>query len=185
MKADEMWRRDESPERRVSPDDDSSSRRSMPRKAAVVGAGLHSQPPLGESRYEWIAVLGRHHRLRRHGVRSVTVIGTMDDRIDRLHDSLERDFRLRTGQLGMLMIHRARLGHAGNHAEGLDQMIDAARQALAGTALALRRMAEGRYGTCEHCGSRIQLERLEAAPDARRCARCGADLPYAAASTGH
>jgi DnaK suppressor protein len=113
------------------------------------------------------------------------VIGAMDDRIDRLHDSLEKDFRLHTGLLGMLTIYRARLGHAGYHAEDLNQMIDSARQAVAGTALALRRMAEGTYGTCEHCGFRIQIEQLEAEPDARWCAHCDADPRSANPRTAH
>jgi DnaK suppressor protein len=103
------------------------------------------------------------------------VIGAMDDRIARLHDSLEKDFRLQTGRLGMLMIHRARPGYAGSRVEDLNQMIDSTREAVAGTALALRRMAEGTYGTCEHCGSRIQIDQLEARPDARWCTRCDAD----------
>ncbi len=41
---------------------------------------------------------------------------------------------------------------------------------------ALRRMADGTYGTCERCGRPIGEARLEAMPTARRCLDC-ARLP--------
>src|SRR4051794_28048332 len=37
---------------------------------------------------------------------------------------------------------------------------------------ALARVAEGTYGTCEHCGKPIPPERLEARPYATLCIRC-------------
>ncbi len=37
---------------------------------------------------------------------------------------------------------------------------------------ALMRMGDGSYGTCDGCGSEIELERLEAAPEASRCLKC-------------
>src|SRR5688500_12669941 len=36
---------------------------------------------------------------------------------------------------------------------------------------ALRRLAEGRYGTCEECGRPVGLPRLQALPWAQRCRR--------------
>ena len=36
------------------------------------------------------------------------------------------------------------------------------------------RMAQGAYGVCEDCGSKIADERLEALPDATRCVACQA-----------
>jgi RNA polymerase-binding transcription factor DksA len=54
----------------------------------------------------------------------------------------------------------------------LATLITSARQAVADTAQALRRMAEGSYGTCERCTAAIPLERLEALPHARFCAPC-------------
>jgi RNA polymerase-binding transcription factor DksA len=39
---------------------------------------------------------------------------------------------------------------------------------------ALRRLAEGSYGTCERCGGPIAPERLEARPTARTCVACPA-----------
>jgi RNA polymerase-binding protein DksA len=37
---------------------------------------------------------------------------------------------------------------------------------------ALRRIGDGSYGTCEGCGKEIELERLNAAPEASRCLNC-------------
>lgn len=37
---------------------------------------------------------------------------------------------------------------------------------------ALRRLAEGRYGTCDECGGPIGLPRLQALPWAQHCRRC-------------
>jgi RNA polymerase-binding transcription factor DksA len=37
---------------------------------------------------------------------------------------------------------------------------------------ALQKLADGRYGTCEECGSLIGLPRLRALPWAQRCRRC-------------
>ncbi|PZG00290.1 TraR/DksA family transcriptional regulator [Micromonospora deserti] len=53
-------------------------------------------------------------------------------------------------------------------------MIAATRQNLEQTAGALRRIAEGRYGTCERCGGSIPRERLEVLPHARFCVPCQA-----------
>jgi DnaK suppressor protein len=37
---------------------------------------------------------------------------------------------------------------------------------------AIMRIADGSYGTCEHCGLRIEFERLQATPFASRCFDC-------------
>ena len=37
---------------------------------------------------------------------------------------------------------------------------------------ALRRIDEGEYGYCAHCGDEIQEKRLEAVPWARHCIKC-------------
>jgi DnaK suppressor protein len=37
---------------------------------------------------------------------------------------------------------------------------------------ALRRMDDGSYGVCEHCGGEIDFRRLEAQPTATRCLAC-------------
>ena len=52
-------------------------------------------------------------------------------------------------------------------------LIDQARSRLRELERALRRLSDGTYGACEHCGNPIGLERLQArpggAPDAGLC----------------
>ncbi|GGX29105.1 TraR/DksA family transcriptional regulator [Streptomyces lomondensis] len=48
----------------------------------------------------------------------------------------------------------------------------AARMVLTDVEAALRRMDEGRYGTCRLCRGPIARERLMIVPQARYCARC-------------
>jgi RNA polymerase-binding transcription factor DksA len=50
--------------------------------------------------------------------------------------------------------------------------IAAARLAVAETARALQRMAEGRYGRCERCELPVPDEQLRRCPTARVCLRC-------------
>jgi RNA polymerase-binding transcription factor DksA len=52
------------------------------------------------------------------------------------------------------------------------QLVVAARLALSETNAALIRMDQGRYGTCQRCGTGIRLERLYAYPQARYCGPC-------------
>ncbi|PZT70778.1 hypothetical protein DN402_06610 [Streptomyces sp. SW4] len=47
-----------------------------------------------------------------------------------------------------------------------------ARMVLADVEAALRRMAEGRYGSCHLCRRPVDRERLLIVPQARYCARC-------------
>ena len=51
-------------------------------------------------------------------------------------------------------------------------LIDQLHQTRAEIDDALRRMAEGTYGTCERCGAAIPPERLEAIPRTRLCVAC-------------
>lgn len=50
----------------------------------------------------------------------------------------------------------------------------AARRKLADTEDALGRLAAGRYGRCEQCGSPIPAALLSAEPETRYCPQCGA-----------
>lgn len=57
-----------------------------------------------------------------------------------------------------------------------------ARRALADTEDALTRLANGRYGRCEHCATALPSSMLALEPETRYCERC---LPEPAASTPH
>ncbi|WP_306209851.1 TraR/DksA family transcriptional regulator [Actinoplanes sp. RD1] len=54
----------------------------------------------------------------------------------------------------------------------LTALLTAARTRVAEVDDALRRVADGTYGTCEHCGRPIGAERLEVRPFARHCIAC-------------
>jgi DnaK suppressor protein len=53
-------------------------------------------------------------------------------------------------------------------------LVAQARAHLAEIDLALERLDDGTYGTCERCGDPIPAGRLEARPTARRCVACAA-----------
>jgi DnaK suppressor protein len=53
-------------------------------------------------------------------------------------------------------------------------LLERARRRLADIDLALARITEGNYGTCERCGQPIAPERLTARPAARTCISCAA-----------
>jgi DnaK suppressor protein len=113
------------------------------------------------------------------GVRTVTravertdeVTSTMQDPHELLHTSLEEQFRRSTDQLADLTV-RSRQPHSGYADDTLAALIASARRTVSDTAQALRRMAEGSYGTCEHCTAVIPLQRLEILPHARFCVPC-------------
>ena len=49
---------------------------------------------------------------------------------------------------------------------------DLVRRELAEIDAALRRISDGRYGTCLACGGPMGLQRMRAIPEARYCAGC-------------
>ncbi|MBN1401185.1 MAG: TraR/DksA C4-type zinc finger protein [Anaerolineae bacterium] len=55
-------------------------------------------------------------------------------------------------------------------------MQHAQKQLLAEVEDALRRLDEGTYGTCRHCGARIDVARLKAMPTASLCLSCQEQL---------
>jgi DnaK suppressor protein len=89
-----------------------------------------------------------------------------------LRDSLEEQFQQHTDRLSQLTVLSRRADRGGYDDDMLAALIASARQAVADTAQALRRMADGSYGTCERCGATVPLERLEVVPHARFCAPC-------------
>ncbi|MEU5993241.1 TraR/DksA C4-type zinc finger protein [Spirillospora sp. NPDC047418] len=56
----------------------------------------------------------------------------------------------------------------------IDASLQRARAQLADIDDALRRLRDGTYGACEHCGGPIATERLAARPAARTCITCAA-----------
>jgi DnaK suppressor protein len=88
-----------------------------------------------------------------------------------LEAKLEEEYEGHTQVLAGLMQRRARRAAVNVNAEAAAAD---ARRALADVASALRRMAEGSYGSCEVCAGEIEVEYLEARPTARCCASCAA-----------
>jgi DnaK suppressor protein len=97
---------------------------------------------------------------------------TLLDPIEVFGDGLEEQFRRNTDKLAELTMQSRQPGRGGHDDDRLAALIAAARQSVADTAQALRRMAEGSYGTCEGCSADIPLQRLEVLPHARFCVSC-------------
>ena len=102
---------------------------------------------------------------------------TVHDPMELLRASLEEQFQRHTDQLSQLTVYSRRRDRDGYEHDTLAARIAATRRAVADTAQALRRMAEGSYGTCERCTATIPLERLEVLPHARFCVPCGHSWP--------
>jgi DnaK suppressor protein len=99
------------------------------------------------------------------------VTSTMQDPMELLRNSLVEQLQRNTDQLAELTVC-SRQPHRGTADDTLPALIAAARRAVSDTAQALRRMAEGSYGTCERCTADIPLQRLEILPHARFCVPC-------------
>lgn len=102
---------------------------------------------------------------------------TVHDSIELLHNTLEEQFQRHTDQLGELIVCSRQPDRGGYDDDTLAALIASARQAVADTAQALQRMAEGTYGSCERCTLSIPVERLEILPYARFCVACGGSRP--------
>jgi DnaK suppressor protein len=100
------------------------------------------------------------------------VISTVHDPIELLRNTLEEQFQVHTDQLAALTMCSRRPDRGGCDHDTLTTLIASSRQAVADTAQALRRMADGTYGTCQRCTAGIPLERLEILPHARFCVPC-------------
>ncbi|MGW0431849.1 TraR/DksA family transcriptional regulator [Micromonospora sp. NPDC003197] len=90
------------------------------------------------------------------------------DWIKDLRASLTSEFETQTARLTELTSDAGDSGEAHTRAA----LIATTRQSLSQVTEALRRIAEGRYGSCEKCGSDIPRERLEILPHARFCVPC-------------
>jgi RNA polymerase-binding transcription factor DksA len=56
----------------------------------------------------------------------------------------------------------------------LAALLDEARSMLSDLDRALTKLADGKFGLCEHCGAEIEPERLLALPTTRLCISCAA-----------
>jgi DnaK suppressor protein len=100
------------------------------------------------------------------------VTSTVRDPIELLRDALEDQLQRYTDQLAELTDYSRQPDRGGHDADTLVAMVAACRDAVADTRGALRRMADGTYGTCDRCTASIPLQRLEILPHARCCAPC-------------
>jgi RNA polymerase-binding transcription factor DksA len=91
----------------------------------------------------------------------------MREPMELLRDRLEQTFAAHTNRLTELTVR----GRTPDPA-AFEAQVEAARQGIADTARALRRMSEGTYGRCEACGTAIDWQRLIAMPHAGRCSQC-------------
>src|SRR3954454_7502831 len=89
-----------------------------------------------------------------------------------LRTMLEEQFAAHTARLTQLTVYARLPRQAGYDANTLDALATSARQRIAETAQALKRMTEGTYGICADCDKPIPLGRLRAVPYAIRCALC-------------
>ena len=92
--------------------------------------------------------------------------------LELLRNMLEEQFAVHTSRLTQLTVYGRLPRHAGYDPHTLDVLAASARQGIADTAQALRRMSEGTYGICEHCHKPIPLGRLRTMPHATHCAVC-------------
>jgi RNA polymerase-binding transcription factor DksA len=85
---------------------------------------------------------------------------------------LEEEFAVQTTRLTELTVYARLPRRSGDERRVLDAQAASARQRIADTAQALRRMSEGTYGMCADCHNPIPLGRLRGVPYASYCARC-------------
>jgi DnaK suppressor protein len=97
---------------------------------------------------------------------------TVHDPIELLRTTLEEQFQRYTNQLADLTVRCQQPDRGGYDDDTLAVMVASTRQAVADSAQALRRMAEGSYGICARCTAAIPLERLEILPHAQFCVPC-------------
>ena len=97
---------------------------------------------------------------------------TVHDPVELFRDILEEQFGRHTRQLGEFIMCAQQPDRGGYDEETLIALTVSSRQALADTAAALRRVAEGTYGTCKRCAVSIPLERLQTVPQAPFCVPC-------------
>jgi RNA polymerase-binding transcription factor DksA len=139
--------------------------------ADLASFSLHSiteRTPAAQARYlhtsalpQWRTLLGLRWQEELEHVTelSLAYYGAEEDAADRSRDQAART----AARQDAAMIRRRTVAH---------------RQVLAEIEAALTRVASGRFGWCEQCGTAIDAELLASAPERRYCAGC-ADVPLA------
>jgi DnaK suppressor protein len=89
-----------------------------------------------------------------------------------LRDLLEAHRSFRCDQLDQLGRAALRPGCTEIDREINESLVAGARAALREIMHALRRMDDGRYGSCVHCFEPLPIERLEVLPQAALCMSC-------------
>lgn len=97
---------------------------------------------------------------------------TVHDPVELFRDIVEEQFQRHADQLSELIRCTRQPDRGGYDEETLIALTVSSRRALADTAAALRRIAEGTYGTCKRCAGSIPLERLQAVPQTPLCLPC-------------
>jgi DnaK suppressor protein len=77
-----------------------------------------------------------------------------------------------SGDLSAYSNHMADQGTETERREITSQILSTRRDALFEIDLALNKIKQGRYGTCEKCGKSIAKRRLKFLPQARYCMKC-------------
>jgi DnaK suppressor protein len=94
-----------------------------------------------------------------------------------LREQLELQREFRVEQLAQLQAEEAEPGRFAVDQEILEALLAGARGALHDIDDALRRIADGSYGRCPHCGERHALQQLQLLPQLARCPDCQAQHP--------
>jgi DnaK suppressor protein len=107
------------------------------------------------------------------------VMTTESAPMELLRAMLEDEYAVQTARLTQLTVAARLPGRAGYDHHTLKVLTASARQRIADTAHALRRMSEGTYGVCTRCHRPIPLGRLHSVPCATHCTACerGLGLP--------
>ncbi len=105
------------------------------------------------------------------------VLATELDRLEAEVDQLDREERESLSEASGENVYRDHMADQGSATfeRELDMTLEeSVRESLAAARAAMARIEKGSYGTCEHCGSQIPVERLEAVPTACLCIACKA-----------
>jgi RNA polymerase-binding protein DksA len=87
-------------------------------------------------------------------------------------DQIARTQLESSGDLSAYSNHMADQGTETERREITSQILSTRREALFEIDLALRKIAESKYGICERCGKPIAKRRLKFLPQARLCIKC-------------